>query len=366
VPEKRHRRNVWRVIIVAELVVAMVTAASVVFAYNRLDSNIAEGPEIHHQNTKQPQAPDQPHEPLNILLMGTDTRDCAGCKVDGEAGGGVSDTTILLHIAADRKSAYGISIPRDLLVDRPDCVVDGKTIPGATDVLWNAAFAVGGPACTVEQVESVFKPIYVDDYLTIDFGGFKDMVDVIGGVDVCIPQPLDDPTYVHAHFDAGDSVHLDGTEALAYVRLRHVLAGTDIGRMKRQQAFIAAMAHKVMSADTLARPDKLLRFAGALTNSLQASPDLASPGALVRLAGDLKDVDLAHLKFVTMPNFLYAEGTAGYPHVGLLPAHKKLVSLVNEDQPLGSFARDSVSADGPDKHPTQAQKDAAAAAGICA
>ncbi|GAW48667.1 MULTISPECIES: LCP family protein [unclassified Nocardioides] len=365
-PEKRHRRGVLRVIIVAELVVALVTAATVVFAYNHLDSNIAEGPGIHHRNAKQPQAADQPHEPLNILLMGTDTRDCAGCKVDGEAGGGVSDTTILLHVAADRKSAYGISIPRDLLVDRPDCVVDGKTIPGASDVLWNAAFGVGGPACTVEQVESVFAPIYVDDYLTIDFGGFKDMVDAIGGVNVCIPEPLDDPTYLHVHFDRGESVHLDGTDALAYVRLRHVLAGTDIGRMKRQQSFIAAMAHKVISADTLARPDKLYRFAGALTSSLQASPDLASAGALVRLAGELKDVDLTHIKFVTMPNFLYLEGTAGYPHVGLLPAHKKLVELVNDDRPLGSFVRDSVSADGPDKNPTQKQKDAAAAAGICA
>jgi len=365
VPEARRRRSVLRVIIVAELVVALVTAATVVFAYNHLDSNIEAGPAIHHENTKKPKAADEPHEPLNILLMGTDTRDCEGCKIDGEAGGGVSDTTILLHVAADRKSAYGISIPRDLLVDRPDCIVDGKTIPGGEQVLWNDAFAVGGPACTVQQVESVFAPIYVDDYLTIDFGGFKDMVDAIGGVNVCIPQDLDDPEYTHAHFDAGDSVHLNGDEALAYVRLRHVLAGTDIGRMKRQQAFIASMVNKVISADTLTRPDKLLRFANALTSSLQASPDLASAGALVKLAGSLKDADLSHIKFVTMPNFLYAEGTEGYPHVGLLPAHKKLVEQVVADEPLGNFAG-VLSANGPKKRPTEAEKEAAAAAGICA
>lgn len=363
--EKRHRRNVLRVIIVAELVVALVTAASVVFAYNHLDGNIQAGPAIHHQNSKKAQSADEPHEPLNILLMGTDTRDCAGCRVDGEAGGGVSDTTILLHVAADRKSAYGVSIPRDLVVDRPDCVVDGTTYPGETDALWNAAFAVGGPACTVQQVESVFAPIYVDDYLTIDFGGFKDMVDAIGGVNICIPQPLDDPKYTHTHFDAGESVHLDGTEALAYVRLRHVLSGTDIGRMKRQQAFIAAMINKVISADTLTRPDKLLGFAGALTSSLQASPDLASAGALVKLAGELKDVDLTHIKFVTMPNFLYPEGTPGYPHVGLLPAHKRLVTQVVDDDPLGKFGG-VLTANGPKKKPTEAEKEEAAAAGICA
>ncbi|MEP9364407.1 LCP family protein [Nocardioides sp. CN2-186] len=363
--EKSHRRTALRVIIVAELVVALVTGATVVFAFNHLDGNIEAGPAIIHPTPKQPQKSDEPHEPLNILLMGTDTRDCAGCRVDGEAGGGVSDTTILLHVAADRKSAYGVSIPRDLIVDRPDCVVDGKTYPGADDVLWNEAFLVGGPSCTAQQVESVFKPIYVDDYLTIDFGGFKDMVDAIGGVNICIPQPLDDPKYTHTHFDAGNSVHLDGTEALAYVRLRHVLSGTDIGRMKRQQAFIAAMVNKVVSADTLSRPDKLLRFAGALTNSLQASPDLASAGALVKLAGELKDVDLTHIKFVTMPNFLYAEGTAGYPHVGLLPIHQRLVNQIVNDDPLGRFGG-VLTANGPKKNPTEAQKADAAAAGICA
>nr|WP_246416076.1 LCP family protein [Nocardioides luti] len=298
--------------------------------------------------------------------MGNDTRDCAGCHVDNEEGADGSDTTILLHVSADRKSAYGISIPRDLIVDRPDCTVDGKTVPGAKQVLWNEAFSRGGPECTVEQVESVFRPIYVDDYLTLNFGGFKNMVDAIHGVSVCIPQPLDDPKYLHTSFPAGKDVHLDGTQALNYVRLRHVLAGTDIGRMKRQQSFIAAMTNKVLSADTLTRPTRLLGFANALTSSLQASPDLASAKALVDLAGQLKDIDLPHIKFVTMPNFLYAEGTAGYPHVGLLPSYKKLVRQVHDDRPLGSFTRDSLSADGPAKRPSQAQKDAAAAAGICA
>jgi LCP family protein required for cell wall assembly len=364
--ERRHRRTVLTVILVTQLVVAILTGTTVVLAYNHINGNIERGPEIKHHNEKPAQTAEQPHEPLNILLMGNDSRDCAGCHVDKEAGGGVSDTTILLHIAADRKSAYGVSIPRDLLVDRPDCTVDGKTIPGGDQVLWNEAFAVGGPECTVEQVETVFKPIYVDDYLTIDFGGFKDMVDALHGVNVCIPIELDDPKYTHSHFDPGTSVHLDGEQALNYVRLRHVLSGTDIGRMKRQQTFIAAMVKQVLSADTLTRPDRLLRFASALTGSLQASPHLASAHALVDLALQLKDADPEHIKFVTMPNFLYPEGTEGYPHVGLDKSYKKLVALINDDEPLGRFAHDSVSATGPRKHPNQAERDAAAAAGICA
>jgi LCP family protein required for cell wall assembly len=364
--EPHHRHTVLRVVLLALLCLALVTAATVTLAVRHLDGNIAQGPPIRHHNTKPAKAPGEPHEPLNIVVMGSDTRDCVGCHVDGEAGGGVSDTTILLHVAADRKSAYGISIPRDLLVDRPDCTVDGTVVPGGRQVLWNEAFAVGGPACTVEQVESVFAPVYVDEYLTIDFGGFKEMVDAINGVDVCIPVALDDPTYLHVHFDSGESVHLDGTDALSYVRLRHVLNGTDIGRMKRQQSFIAAMTSKVLSSSTLTRPDRLLGFANALTSSLQASPDLASAGALVDLADQLKDVDLTHIRFVTMPNFLYAEGTAGYPHVGLSPSYRALVRRVHDDQPLGAFVRDSVTAGGPKKHPSQAQQDAAASAGVCA
>ena len=196
-PLRRGRSSVLLVIVVAELVVALLTAGGIVLAYRHIDGNITAGPAIKHHNAKKPRAADQPHEPLNILIMGNDTRDCVGCHVDGEAGGGVSDTTILLHVAADRKAAYGISVPRDLLVDRPDCTVDGQTVAGSKDVLWNDAFARGGPECTVEQFESVFAPVYVDDYLTIDFAGFKDMVDAIHGVNVCIPEPLDDPTYLH-------------------------------------------------------------------------------------------------------------------------------------------------------------------------
>ena len=364
-PHPHRRRIALRVIIVAELVVALVTSATVVLAYNHLNGNIEVGAPIRHHNKKLPQTPEQPHEPLNILIMGDDTRNCAGCHVDNQAGGGGSDTTILLHVAADRKSAYGISIPRDLLVDRPDCTVDGRTVPGAKDVLWNQAYAEGGPECTVEQAESVFAPLYIDDYITIDFAGFKDMVDAIGGVNVCIPEPLDDPRYTHTHFDAGRSVHLDGTQALSYVRLRHVLDGTDIGRMKRQQAFIASMIHKVVSAGTLTRPDRLLGFANALTSSLKASPDLASAGKLVQLASSLRDVDLAHIKFVTMPNFLYPQGTAGYPHVGLSPSYRQLIRRVVHDEPLG-HASGVVTATGPKKHASEAQKQAAAAAGICA
>ena len=106
-----------------------------------------------------------------------------------------SDTTILLHVSADRKRAYGISIPRDSLVTRPECKTKGgETIPGGTDVMWNEAFSVGGPACTIQQFEQI-TGVYIDHFVVVDFAGFEDMVDAIGGVEVCIPEDISDPAH---------------------------------------------------------------------------------------------------------------------------------------------------------------------------
>lgn len=368
-----HWRTVLTVIVATQVVLGLATAGLVYLGWRHLDHNIQAGAEIHHYVTKPPTKPGQPNAPLNILVLGSDTRSGKGNKIDNQKGGGVSDTTILIHVAADRKYAYGISIPRDTLVDPLPCskdaqrlVTDPQTGQVTDKLLWNEAYAAGGPECTVEQTEKNFD-VHVDDYIVVDFAGFKDMVDAIGGVNVCIPQAIDDPTYTHAHFEPGPSVHLNGDLALEYVRVRHGIGdGTDIGRMKRQQNFISAVINKVVSAGTLTRPDRLYKFANALTKSIVTNPEIASTSALVNLAEQLKGANLTHIKFVSMPNYLIPQGQTGYPHVGLDPSYKKLMLRVREDEPLGPFANGSLSAGGPKKNPTQAQRDAAAAAGICA
>ena len=373
-PRARHaaRRARWRRVLTAlGVTVAVLLATGSVSAfvvYQKLNGNITQENVDNLIGGGRPtkvEVPDAPQEPLNILLLGSDERSGKAAE-NANVAGRRSDTTILLHLAADRQSAVMVSIPRDTMVPIPTCKrPDGTEVAAHSLAMFNSAFSEAGAACTIKTVEKLTN-IRIDHHVVVDFGGFKDMVDAINGVSVCIPQPLDDPGYLHVHFDAGQDVHLDGAQALNYVRLRHVLSGTDIGRMKRQQSFIAAMTHKVFSSDNLTRPDRLLRFANALTSSLQASPGLASPGALVDLVSELKDVDLTHIRFVTMPSFLYAEGTAGYPHVGLSPSYTQLVQRVHDDLPLGSFVRDSLSANGPKQHTSQTQKDAAAAAGICA
>jgi LCP family protein required for cell wall assembly len=361
-------KKILGIVVASQLVVAMLTGATVYAAWHHLNGNIKSGGEIRHQVHKPKDA--GPKGPLNILVMGLDTRDCAGCDIDDEAGGDGSDTTILVHISADRKTVYGISIPRDALVKPVDCTKDHLYVNPqhvATSLVeWNEAYAAGGPECTAEQLEKNFG-VYVDDYVTVNFGGFQDMVKAVGGVDVCIPVELDDPTYEHYDFKPGTDVHLDGPTALKYVRLRHVLDGSDTGRIKRQQYFISQLIDKVKSAGTLANPEKLYAFANAFTKSIQTNPELASAKALIQLAEQVKDVDLSHIKFITIPSANYPNDSTYYYRVQILPAATTLMQQVAKDQPLGSYGKGAQTAGGtkPSKTPTHTTTDPNLAVGLC-
>jgi LCP family protein required for cell wall assembly len=356
------------VVVVTQVVIALVTATVVYAAWRHLDANLQAGDRIPHAHQKRLPAKDQqvPNAPLNILVLGTDSRAGAGDAIDGEAGCNCSDTTILVHLSADRSSAYAVSIPRDALVGPVACTRDHQYLDTGL-VEWNQAYSAGGAACTAEQLEQDFH-IYVDDYVVIDFSGFRDMVNAIDGVDVCIPFELSDPKYAKVTFQPGRSVHLDGDQALGYVRLRYVLAGTDIGRIKRQQTFVAAMTDQLLSAGTLTRPDRLYRFADALTRSITTNPEIAHVRTLIDLARQFRGIDLRHIRFVTLPNQVYdvPQTDQRWGRVEVLPAAYRLMRIVDHDQSLGAFTRGSVSAAHRPRHPSEAAKAAAAAAGVCA
>ena len=345
-----HRRAVVTVIASTLLVLALVTGTLVALFYRHLDGNLHIGQAIKHQTTKRQTGP---KTPLNILVMGLDTRDCAGCHIDNEPGGDGSDTTILLHISADRQTVYGVSIPRDLLVKPVACTADHHYVRYGVDtgqVMWNAAYTAGGPDCTAEQLEKNFG-VYVDGYVTINFGGFQGMVNAIGGVDVCIPFEMRDSRYEKYTFEPGESVHLNGANALKYTRLRHtdddVIDGSDTGRMRRQQYFISQMITKLKAKNTLTEPYKLIRFANALTGSMTASPEFASVSKLVDLARQLRHTDISNIRFVTVPSVAYdvPQSDPRWGRVKLLPAAKKLWRHVSNDEPLSkSLASGSISA----------------------
>ena len=191
----RRSHTVAKVLLATLLTLGMVSGLSVAFLYRHLNGNL-NVVDVSGQLTDRPEKIHitAPKQPINILVMGSDSRDCDGCGIDKEAGGG-SDTTLLFHLSADRESAYGVSIPRDSLVDRPDCKSeDGDTIPGGSNVMWNAAYSYGGPACTIQQFEQT-TGIQIDNYVVVDFGSFKGMVDAVDGVEVCVPEDIDSSEY---------------------------------------------------------------------------------------------------------------------------------------------------------------------------
>ncbi len=337
--EPRPRRTVVGVIIASLAALGLLTGLGVVLVYQSWNDN------LQHPTFIGKNRPAKKTKALNILVMGTDTRDCAGCKIDGEAGGGLSDTTILFHLSANRKFAYGISIPRDTAVMRPACYESDDTeIPASTTYeKWNAAYAVGGPGCTRQQLEQL-TGVHVDRFVVVDFAQFKDMVDALDGVEICLPAAIDDPAH-DIHLKAGTR-EVDGKEALAYARVRYgISGGIDPYRTRRQQALIGAMIDKALTAGMLARPDKLASFISAATTQL--ATDFKSVAAMAKVAASAKGIGAGDIRFITTPWTLQTDKISGA--VEWLPSVDKLWQLVIDDKPLTKeFLDQSISAgDGP-------------------
>ena len=339
-----RKHTVGRVIVASTLALGLITGLGMVYFYRHLNDNIAS-----QSLDKLGERPEKVYagngEPLNILVMGDDTRagDDAN-KIDNETGGG-SDTTILVHLSADRSRAYAISIPRDSIIDRPEC---GDS-PAATDVMWNAAYSIGGPLCTAAQLEAM-TGVYVDHYVVVDFNGFGDMVDAVGGVPVCVPEDLVDKAH-QIFVPAGDPSLLSGDQALDYVRARYVgelIQQNDISRIRRQQTFIAALVREVQSAGTLTRPDRVVKFLDAATQSLETDDNLDSVAKIGRLALQLQDIGLEKVKFVTLPTEYFPRDSDFWGTVFWKPEAEEVFRLINEDKPLPpKLLRGSISAEPP-------------------
>lgn len=330
-------KTVVKVILSSLLALGLATGVGVVMLYNNWNGNL----NVQRLDGQLENRPKKVvNGPLNILVMGDDTRSGKGNQIDGEGGGG-SDTTILFHLSADRDFAYGVSIPRDTLVDRPGCKEkDGTRIPGQTDAMWNAAYAVGGPACTIQQVEQL-TGVFIDNYVVVDFNGFRDMVNALDGVEVCIPEDIVDEAS-GITLKAGTR-EIKGREALSYVRVRKGVVGgdgTDPQRIKRQQTFMASMINEVVGADMLARPDRLAKFMNAATKSL--TTDYKNIARLADLAASFNGIGLDNISFVTTP-WVYSTRQPG--RVEWTAEVNKLWRLVRNDKRLTpEFLDDSISA----------------------
>jgi LCP family protein required for cell wall assembly len=248
--------------------------------------------------------------PMNILVIGTDSRIGLGKKY-GDAGSvGHADTTILFHVSADRSNATAMSIPRDIVTSIPDCPTkqkDGstRTIPGTpvqlTTPKFNESLGVDGrdPGCTMRAV-SAMTGLTIDHFMMVNFEAVKTLSTAVGGVDVCLTRPLVDAKS-HLNLSAGTH-NIQGETALEFVRTRHALQNqSDLDRIKLQQNFLSAMIRKIKSSGTLTNPKKLFTLANAATKALTVDTAIGSVSKLTSLAKDLSKVDNKHITFVTVP-----------------------------------------------------------------
>jgi len=170
----------------------------------------------------------------------------------------------------------------------------------------------------------------VNHFVVIDFNGFKDMVDALGGVPVCVPEEVNDPIG-RIYLPAG-SYEVTGNQALNYVRVRHDIGdGGDVSRIKRQQAFLAAMVNKAVSAGTLFNPPRLIKFLNAGTKSLTTDPGLAKLKDLFDLAQEVRGIGLSKVQFLTVPIQPYAPDPN---RLGLGPDTRKLWDQLRNDEVL--------------------------------
>ena len=269
----------------------------------RLQSNISSS-ELTAGGQRTEGAVNDSTDRLQILVLGSDTRDGSNSQygaAEDSSGYGQSDVMMLLDISADNKHVNVVSFPRDLLVDVPKCK-DPKTnqsYPAQQDVMINSAMAQAGIGCAVDTVNKL-TGLEVDHFMMADFNAVKELSNAVGGVEVCVSDAVHDPDS-GLNLPAGTS-QVQGEQALAFLRTRHAFAnGGDLGRIQAQQGFLASLSRKLKSEGTLGNPQKTLTIADTITRNLTVDSGLSSVPSLLTIANRLKNIDPAHINFITAP-----------------------------------------------------------------
>lgn len=268
----------------------------------------------------QVQKPADPDDPftgrsLNILVLGTDLRGGENTEIAGEGDGGMrSDTTMLVHVSGDRSRIEVVSIPRDSLVDIPSCKLPDGSESGASYGMFNSAFTIGGgaeedltyaAACTISTVQTL-TDVPVTNHMVVQMDGVVEVVDALGGVRMCLPEPLvQNPAYGRFELPAGEQT-LDGRQAIGFLRARHgtglgLEQGSDLTRIARQQAFVDSLVRQVLDQNVVTNSPQLYRTIRAVLHAISADPSLADPAALAGLAFSIRDIDPANIVFTELP-----------------------------------------------------------------
>jgi len=277
---------------------------------------------------------------INILLLGSDARNGANGDIGGRVAGGMrNDTTIVMHISADRSRIDFVSIPRDAQVKIPECrYKDGSTIKG-TEGDFNISFSNGGrngdpaeaAACVINTVQQM-SGLTIDHWAVADFTGFISMIDALGGVPVCVPEKIESKK-AKLKLKAGPQV-LNGKQALALARMRTAevgnVSGSDLQRIGRQQDLLMQVMKLALSKNLLTDAPALTQFLRAGAESLTMDEELANTRYLLGLAFSLRDMRTSNINFETIPWKL----TDDYLNVIILPGAETMWEDMRNDRPL--------------------------------
>jgi LCP family protein required for cell wall assembly len=289
---RRRRRRVLLILLIVFLVFTAGGTATAALYIRSIDQSVARVKAFDQVPAQdRPSKVEPAGDALNLLVLGTDTRD------PDNTDGSRSDTIILVHVPKDRRSAQLVSIPRDTWLHVPKSA-DGRH--GNVNAKINAAFAWGGPALTVQTVEA-YTGVRIDHVVMVDFAGFKEIVDALGGVTVDVPDAF---TSTHSlspsstrHFNQGPQ-EMDGAAALDYARERYAFKDGDFTRIQHQHQVISAVFTKASSSGTLTSPGRLNGFLRATAKSVTVDDTLD----IFSMATQLRNLRGDDLTFITSPS----------------------------------------------------------------
>lgn len=302
---RRRHRKLYLTLVTLAVVFGIAVAGTGAYAY-MLNNKLGSVEKVDTgKNLKEEDRPDPDKgNALNILLVGSDK----GKKIAGEsadtsisqdakaakwpAGKYRSDTLMIVHITANRKYAFLMSIPRDTFTT----LYDANGQPQGQEKI-NAAFSEFGPAGTLSTVEHLTN-LRMKHLAIIDWEGFKDLSTAVGGVPVTIPRAFYDPKQ-KIQWEAGEQT-IEGKKALAYVRTRYGLLRGDFDRIARQQNFLRALMGKILAKGTMRNPVKLINTVSALTKNLTVDQQWTA-GDMRGLALSLRGVQTKDVIFLTAP-----------------------------------------------------------------
>jgi LCP family protein required for cell wall assembly len=270
-----RRRGPWRWVLVALLVLVVLVLLAVLWVTSRIPTVQVDGLAA-------------PGRPMHVLVVGSDSRDGLSDEDRAQLGTGTAegdrtDTIFVLSIRGGE--AAMLAFPRDLWVERCD---------GSTGRI-NVAEAIGGPSCLVETVRDL-SGLNVQHYVRVTFGGFVDVVDAVGGVELCLDEPISDRD-AHIDLPAGCQV-LGGTDALGFVRVRKI--DDDLQRIQRQQTFLQALAREVAAPSTLFNPFRAIPLGNEVGGAVATDQGMG-PISLARLAWGGRGLATGNVAAHTVP-----------------------------------------------------------------